>query len=121
MAAVWADTTRLRRWLEIELLATEAQATLGIVPAEHAAACRGNAPEVDADFVAAVAERERTTDHDVASFVDVLQSAIGAPAGSWIHHGLTSSDVVDTALCWAMRCAGRCAMPAGSSSPPRTR
>ena len=49
------------------------------------------------------AERERTTDHDVAAFVDVVQARIGAPAGSWIHHGLTSSDVVDTALCWAMR------------------
>ena len=48
-------------------------------------------------------ERERTTDHDVAAFVDVVQAAIGAPAGSWIHFGLTSSDVVDTALCWAMR------------------
>ena len=53
-----------------------------------------------------MAERERTTDHDVAAFVDVVQEAIGAPAGSWIHHGLTSSDVVDTALCWAMRDAG---------------
>ena len=50
----------------------------------------------------AVLEREAVTDHDVAAFVDVVQSAIGAPAGSWIHYGLTSSDVVDTALCWAM-------------------
>ena len=55
------------------------------------------------DRIAAVLERERTTDHDVAAFVDVVQGAIGAPAGSWIHYGLTSSDVVDTALCWAMR------------------
>jgi adenylosuccinate lyase len=58
---------------------------------------------VDDAFVAAVLERERTTDHDVAAFVDVVQGAIGAPAGSWIHNGLSSSDVVDTALCWAMR------------------
>ena len=107
MADVWADTTRLRRWLDIELLATEAQAALGVVPAADAAACRANAPAVDAAFVEVVAERERTTDHDVAAFVDVVQAAIGAPAGSWIHHGLTSSDVVDTALCWAMRDAGR--------------
>ncbi len=48
-------------------------------------------------------EREAVTDHDVAAFVDVVQEAIGPPAGSWIHYGLTSSDVVDTALCWAMR------------------
>ena len=47
-------------------------------------------------------EREAVTDHDVAAFVDVVQAAIGQPAGSWIHYGLTSSDVVDTALCWAM-------------------
>ena len=46
-----------------------------------------------------MAERERTTDHDVAAFVDVVQEAIGEPEGSWIHYGLTSSDVVDTALC----------------------
>ena len=103
MAAVWADTTRFGRWLEVELLATEAHAELGIVPAADAAACRERAPVVDDAFVAAVLERERTTDHDVAAFVDVVQGAIGAPAGSWIHYGLTSSDVVDTALCWAMR------------------
>jgi adenylosuccinate lyase len=107
MDAVWADTTRFGRWLEIELLATEAQAVLGIVPADDAAACRDRAPVVDGDFVAAVSEREAITDHDVAAFVDVVQAAIGSPAGAWIHHGLTSSDVVDTALCWAMRDAGR--------------
>jgi adenylosuccinate lyase len=77
------------------------------VPAEDAEACRTKAPMVDEPFVEAVAERERTTDHDVAAFVDVVQGAIGMPAGSWIHYGLTSSDVVDTALCWAMRDAGR--------------
>jgi adenylosuccinate lyase len=103
MAAVWADTTRFGRWLEVELLATEAHGELGIVPAADAAACRDRAPVVDDAFVTAVHERERTTDHDVAAFVDVVQGAIGAPAGSWIHYGLTSSDVVDTALCWAMR------------------
>ena len=107
MAEVWTDTTRLRRWLEIELLATEAQAKLGVVPPDEAATCRARAPVVDDAFVAVVAERERTTDHDVAAFVDVVQAAIGPPAGSWIHYGLTSSDVVDTALCWAMRDAGR--------------
>ena len=103
MRQVWAETTRFGRWLEIELLATEAQAELGIVPAADATACLERAPVVDDAFVAAVLERERTTDHDVAAFVDVVQAAIGAPAGSWIHFGLTSSDIVDTALCWAMR------------------
>jgi adenylosuccinate lyase len=107
MAEVWSDTTRFGRYLEVELLATEAQAELGVVPAGDAAACRSRAPVIDDAFVAEVGERERVTDHDVAAFVDVVQAAIGGPAGSWIHYGLTSSDVVDTALCWAMRDAGR--------------
>lgn len=107
MDAVWSDTSRFARWLEIELLATEAHADLGVVPVADAATCRELAPHVDESFVQMVSERERVTDHDVAAFVDVVQAAIGTPAGSWIHYGLTSSDVVDTALCWAMRDAGR--------------
>jgi adenylosuccinate lyase len=107
MAEVWSDVARMRRWLEVELLATQGQAAVGVVPPEVAASCRERAPVVDEAFVQAVNERELVTDHDVAAFVDVVQSAIGAPAGSWIHHGLTSSDVVDTALCWAMRDAAR--------------
>jgi adenylosuccinate lyase len=103
MAAVFRDTTRFGRWLEVELLATEAHAALGVVPGADAAACRERAPVVDDAFVAAVEERERVTDHDVAAFVDVVQAAIGPPAGAWIHYGLTSSDVVDTALSWALR------------------
>ena len=103
MAAVFSDTTRFARYLEIELLATEAHAALGVVPAGDAAACRAKAPAVDDDFVVAVDEREKVTDHDVAAFVDVVQNAIGQPAGAWIHYGLTSSDVVDTAWCWMLR------------------
>ena len=103
MAAVFSDTTRFGRYLEIELLATEAQAALGVVPAADAVTCRVNAPVTDAAFVQAVSDREAITDHDVAAFVDVVQAAIGQPAGAWIHYGLTSSDVVDTAWCWALR------------------
>ncbi len=106
MSAVWSDTARFARWMEIELLATEGHAAVGIVPIEDAKACRANAPTVDDEFVSAVDAREQITDHDVAAFVDVVQGAVGMPAGSWIHFGLTSSDVVDTALCWAMRDAG---------------
>ncbi|MEI8239941.1 MAG: adenylosuccinate lyase, partial [Actinomycetota bacterium] len=103
MAAVFSDTGRFGRYLEIELLATDAHVALGVVPAADAAACRERAPQVDAAFVAAVEARERITDHDVAAFVDVVQTAIGAPASAWIHYGLTSSDVVDTAWCWMLR------------------
>jgi adenylosuccinate lyase len=99
MAALFTDAARFGLWLEVELLATEAQSLVGVVPAEDAAACRAKAPTVDDLFVADVLEREKVTDHDVAAFVDVVQERIGAPAGSYIHYGLTSSDVVDTALC----------------------
>ncbi len=107
MEAVFTDTARFGRWLEIELLATEAWAELGVVPGRR----RGGVPcaarpMVDDAFVDAVLEREQVTDHDVAAFVDVVQERIGAPAGSWIHYGLTSSDVVDTAWCWMLRDAG---------------
>jgi len=103
MANVFSDVARFERYLEIELLATEAHAALGVVPHDDAVACRRNAPTVDEAFVQAVSEREAITDHDVAAFVDVVQDRVGRPAGSWIHYGLTSSDVVDTAWCWMMR------------------
>jgi len=99
MAALFTDEARFETWLEVELLAAEGWARLGVAPDGEVAALRTRAPKVDAGFVTAVAERERATDHDVAAFVDVVQSAIGAPEGNWIHYGLTSSDVVDTALC----------------------
>lgn len=103
MTAVFTDVARMARFLEIELLATEAHAALGIVPDADAKLCRERAPIVDEAFVQAVSDREAITNHDVAAFVDVVQAAIGPPAGAWIHYGLTSSDVVDTAWCWMMR------------------
>ena len=115
MAAVFSDTTRFGRYVEIELLATEAHAKLGIVPAADAEVCRNNAPVSDAAFVRAVADREAVTDHDVAAFVDVMQAAVGAPAGAWIHYGLTSSDIVDTAWCWALRDAADLLIEAASA------
>ena len=103
MANLFADAARMQRWVDIELLATDAQERLGVVPPGIAVACREAAPVVDSVFVAEVAEREAITNHDVAAFVDVLQERIGMPAGAFIHHGLTSTDVVDTAWCWALR------------------
>jgi adenylosuccinate lyase len=99
MAALFTDETRLSTWLEVELLAVEALAAIGKVPHPDAAAVRQRAPKVDAAFVTDVEERERVTDHDLAAFVDVLQERIGGPEAVWIHYGLTSSDVVDTAQC----------------------
>ncbi len=103
MAEIFSDESKFRRYLEIELLATSAHSDLGVVPSDHAQTCRDRAPKVDSEFVSDVSERERVTDHDVAAFVDVVQQRIGMPAGAWIHHGLTSSDVVDTAWCWMLR------------------
>ncbi len=100
IAAVWSDEARMANWLEIELLAVEAWAELGVIPDEDARACR-----VRASFTAeAVNERERVTRHDVAAFVDVVAASIG-DAGRWIHYGMTSSDVLDTGLALQLRAA----------------
>jgi adenylosuccinate lyase len=103
MAAIFTDEARMQRWVEVEVSVLEALANAGAASSDHAATCRANAPTVDAAFVRDVAERERVTDHDVAAFVDVLQQKVGMPHGAWLHHGLTSTDVVDTAQCWALR------------------
>ncbi len=105
MAALFTDEARFARWLEVEILASEAWAIAGVVPKEDAKAIRDRAPKVDGHFVEQVDERERITDHDVAAFVDVVQEAVGAPAGKWVHYGLTSSDVVDTALSMGLAAA----------------
>lgn len=97
MTAIFSDEAKFSHWLDVEILATEAWSALGVVPEEHLRVIASRRPSVDAAFVALVHEREAITDHDVAAFVDVVQEAIGPPAGNWIHHGLTSSDVVDTA------------------------
>ncbi|HEY7016929.1 MAG TPA: adenylosuccinate lyase [Gaiellaceae bacterium] len=102
MAGVWSDENKLARWLDVELAALEAWAELGAVPADAVAEIRSNAQPPSPERVA---ELERETQHDVAAFVDAVASELG-PAGRWIHHGLTSSDVVDTALSLQVHEAG---------------
>jgi adenylosuccinate lyase len=97
----WSPQRKLERWLEVELAATEAWVEEGVVPKEAAEACRANA----AFTVEAVNEREKVTDHDVAAFVDVVAASVGEH-GRWIHYGLTSSDVLDTALALQLGEAG---------------
>ena len=99
VAALFSDEQRFDTMLEVELLVAEGLASLGQLPSDEVARLRGRRPVIDAEFVAAVNERELTTNHDTAAFVDVVQARIGMPEGAWIHYGLTSSDVVDTALC----------------------
>ena len=107
MTELFSERAKMERWLEIELLVTEALASHGVISKDDAEKCRANAPVIDEQFVRDVEEREKTTDHDVAAFVDVAQARIGEPHGSWIHYGLTSTDIVDTAQCWALRDAAQ--------------
>ncbi len=101
IGVVWSQQRKLECWLEVELAATEAWAEEGAVPEEAVQVCREQA-----DFtVEAVNEREKVTDHDVAAFVDVVAESVGEH-GRWIHYGLTSSDVLDTALALQLREAG---------------
>ena len=99
VAELFSDESRFDAMLEVELLAAEGLASIGALPADEVEQLRARRPVVDAEFVRAVDEREQITNHDTAAFVDVVQAAIGMPEGAWIHYGLTSSDVVDTALC----------------------
>jgi adenylosuccinate lyase len=101
MAAIWSDASRFRLWQEIEVLACEARAELGQIPRADAQEIRARA-RVEAERVL---QREQETHHDVAAFVDVLSESIG-PASRHVHFGLTSSDVLDTALAVQIRDAG---------------
>jgi adenylosuccinate lyase len=97
MGALWSDEARMETWRKVEVAACEEMAGPS---AEDVEAIRAATFTVEA-----VRERERVTDHDVAAFVDVLSASAGR-AGRWIHFGLTSSDVLDTALALQLRAAG---------------
>ena len=102
MASIWSDEGRLEAWLAVELAATAAWAELGVVPAEAARALQETAR---APTPERVAELESTLHHDTAAFVDAVAEQLGEE-GRWFHYGLTSSDVVDTALALQIREAG---------------
>jgi len=102
MGDVWSETTRFDRMLAVELAVARAQATRGLIPAEALDAIETRA-RVDVDRIA---EIETTTDHDVIAFVSQVAETVG-PEGRFLHLGLTSSDVVDTALALQLRAAGR--------------
>jgi adenylosuccinate lyase len=101
MGVVWTEQRKLDAWLQVELAVVDALAEHGVVPDDDAAEIR----DLVSFTVDAVKERERVTDHDVAAFVDVVAASVG-DAGRWIHHGLTSSDVLDTALALQLSQAG---------------
>jgi adenylosuccinate lyase len=98
MGAIWSDVRRYETWLEVELAATDAMAEAGLVPADAARELRARA----AFDIHRIEEIERTTEHDVIAFTTAVAEKVG-PAARWLHFGLTSSDVVDTAQALQMR------------------
>src|SRR5204862_6781738 len=101
MGAIWSDESRFEHMLRVELAVSRAQARRGRVPRDALAAIEARA-KVD---VERIEELERTTDHDVIAFVSQVAESIGVE-GRYVHLGLTSSDVVDTALALQLRAAG---------------
>jgi adenylosuccinate lyase len=102
MSHIWSDGEKLRRWLDVELAALDGWAEVGTVPHDAVAAIREQAVVPTPERVA---EIERETNHDVAAFVDAVSQGLGEE-GRWFHYGLTSSDVLDTALSLAVQDAG---------------
>jgi adenylosuccinate lyase len=98
MGAIWSEQRRYETWLEVELAAADAMAEAGLVPAEAARELRAKA----AFDVARIEEIEQVTQHDVIAFTTAVAEHVG-PAARWLHFGLTSSDVVDTAQAIQMR------------------
>src|SRR4029453_17410167 len=102
MKAIWTDEGRLARWLEVELAVCEVQAERGLIPPDALAEIRARA----SFDVANVAEIEARVRHDVIAFLTDVASRVG-PASRFIHYGMTSSDVIDTALALQIRDAGK--------------
>jgi adenylosuccinate lyase len=98
MGAIWSEQRRYETWLEVELAAADAMADAGLVPADAARELRAKA----AIDIARIEEIEQKTQHDVIAFTTAVAEKVG-PAARWLHFGLTSSDVVDTAQAIQMR------------------
>jgi adenylosuccinate lyase len=98
MGAIWSDARRYETWLDVELAATDALAAIGVVPTADASALRERA----AFDIDRIEEIERTTQHDVIAFTTAVAEKAG-PVARWLHFGLTSSDVLDTALALQMK------------------
>lgn len=98
MGAIWTDENRYDTWLEVEILADEAWAELGEIPKEDAQKIRENA----SFDVARILEIEAETRHDVVAFTRAVSESLGAER-KWVHYGLTSTDVVDTAYGYQLK------------------
>ncbi len=106
MRSIWSDENKLRIWLQIELLASEALVKEGVVPRADFAKIKSGAKKCFADLkwlVERQKELEKTLNHDVIAFTTAVTEKINHRASRWFHFGLTSSDVVDTAFAVQMR------------------
>src|SRR5580693_8022119 len=104
MGRVWSEANKFARWLDVEIAATETLAEAGQVPQEAAATIRARA-KID---VARMNELEARVKHDVIAFTMAVGEAIGEPAAArWLHYGMTSNDVVDTAQALLVRDASK--------------
>ncbi len=112
LGALWSDEARMESWREVEVAACEELS--GLLGEEGPSAGELEAIRAASFTVQAVNERELVTDHDMAAFVDVLGASAGE-AGRWIHFGLTSSDVLDTALALQLRAVGEVIVPGAFS------
>jgi adenylosuccinate lyase len=99
MGRIWSDQRRYETWLLVEIAAAEAMAAAGLVPADAARDIR----EHGAFDIARIEEIERTTQHDVIAFTTAVAEHLGPSARCWLHFGMTSSDVIDTAQALQMR------------------
>lgn len=98
MGAIWTEENRYQAWLEVEILACEAWAELGVIPKEDVQKLRENASfEIDR-----ILEIEKETRHDVVAFTRAVSETLGEER-KWVHYGLTSTDVVDTALSYQIK------------------
>ncbi|HWO98674.1 MAG TPA: adenylosuccinate lyase [Bacillus sp. (in: firmicutes)] len=98
MAAIWSEQNRFDAWLEVEILACEAWAELGVIPKEDVALLRQNA----SFDIERIKEIEEETRHDVVAFTRAVSETLGEER-KWVHYGLTSTDVVDTALSYLLK------------------
>src|SRR5918993_1849723 len=98
MGALWSERNKFRKWLDVEVAVCEVHAEMGTIPAAAVGEIKSRA----AFTVERIREIEKTTDHDVIAFTTALAEQIGA-AARFVHYGLTSSDVVDTANALLLR------------------
>ena len=103
MGQIWSDENRFQKWLDVEVAASETLAEMGVVPREAAAILREKA-RID---VKRILELEKEVRHDVIAFTMAVGETVGKEGARWLHYGLTSNDVVDTAQALVVRDASR--------------